>query len=138
MIYAKTSTSAQKFSITDFEQHLSSSKEKYGQAQTVRDATNGSFQKHDTGKLRYSLIPTECTTEMCRVFMHGAKIYGDYNWEECTDPLRYYDAAQRHMHKWRSGEDVDAESGLTHLGHATACLFILFELQRRLGDNDGP
>ena len=136
MIYAKTSTSVQSSSTMDLEQRPSSSKAKYGQAQTVRDTTDGSFRKHDTGKLRYSLIPSECEAEMCSVFMYGAKIYGDYNWEECTDPLRYYDAAQRHMHKWRSGEDMDVESGLTHLGHAAACLFILFELQCRLGDND--
>jgi hypothetical protein len=41
---------------------------------------------------------------------------------------RYYAAALRHLPAWRGGEELDPESGLTHLAHALANAAFLMEL----------
>lgn len=93
------------------------------------------FTKHDAGRLRPSLLPELGLEEVAQVLEYGARKYGANNWDKCEDPRRYHDAARRHMAKYnnarqRDHEDADEESGLSHLGHAAACLLILIELER--------
>lgn len=60
----------------------------------------------------------------------GAKKYQPYNWR--TSQIRatiYIAAARRHLAQWLDGENVDAESGVTHLAHARACLGILIDAE---------
>lgn len=56
----------------------------------------------------------------------GTKGYGPYNWRD--DPVElmiYVDACMRHLLAYVDGEGTDPESGVTHLGHAKACLGII-------------
>lgn len=93
--------------------------------------------KHDTGKVRLSLMAKESILEGAKAMEFGAKSYGDHNWRRGSDWLRYWDAAQRHLWAWRSGEDYDAESGINHLAHAFCCIMILlsFVLTGKGSDN---
>lgn len=85
------------------------------------------FKKFDYGKPRYSLIPPQATAAMAKVLTFGAEKYGDHNWKKCEDKSRYVDALYRHLEAWRSGNKLDAESGLNHLDHAiTNIAFLLF------------
>lgn len=85
--------------------------------------------KHDTGKLRYDLVPAKALAEVVAVLTHGASKYDDENWykvlKEPNGPRRYYAAVMRHLEAWRQGEVVDKETGLHHLAHATCCLMFL-------------
>lgn len=56
-------------------------------------------------------------------------ISGADNWRK-IEPVRYVDAAGRHINAHRSGEPMDAESGLHHLAHAICCL--MFQLEKEL------
>ena len=57
----------------------------------------------------------------------GAK-YGPFNWQDDpVDASTYYSAAMRHLMQWYSGEDIDAESGASHLAHVRACMAILID-----------
>jgi hypothetical protein len=56
----------------------------------------------------------------------GTKGYGPYNWRD--DPVEvmiYVDACMRHLFAFVDGEGADPESGVSHLGHAKACLGII-------------
>lgn len=85
-----------------------------------------------------SLVPPVAIIEEALVFGLGASKYGPYNWREKTVSSRVYlDAALRHIQSWQDGEDVDPESGRSHLAHARACLAILIDAESigRLNDN---
>jgi hypothetical protein len=81
--------------------------------------------KHDTGKLRWSLLPVEGIQEVVRVAMQGAKKYGDHNWFDGFLWSRPYDAAMRHMVAWYLGEDRDPEFGTLHTAHAAWNMLVL-------------
>lgn len=60
----------------------------------------------------------------------GASKYGAFNWQaDPVDATTYYSAAMRHLLQWFSGEDVDPESGSSHLAHVRACMAILIDAQ---------
>ena len=84
--------------------------------------------KHDAGKLRYDLMPTNSLRQIVEVLTHGAEKYGDENWRKVKNmDARYYAALMRHVEAWRSGEVVDKESGKHHLAHAACCLIFLLD-----------
>lgn len=76
------------------------------------------FMKFDSGKLRYSLVPPVAVEAMAKVLTYGAKKYKPNNWQKAEDFSRYTDALYRHLEAWRSGQEFDDESGLSHLSHA--------------------
>ena len=88
------------------------------------------FRKHDAGKPRYSLLPPRALEHAVRALMHGADKYGHENYLNATeaDEQRYWDATQRHLWAVMRGEDIDPDSGLTHLSCATANLLLLAEI----------
>ena len=75
-------------------------------------------KKHDQGKTRLDLIPVESIEALGKVLTMGAAKYGDRNWEGGINYSRVYAATQRHLISFWSGEDIDKESGLSHLSHA--------------------
>lgn len=91
-------------------------------------------QKFDSGKLRWALLPVDAVTEVVKVLMFGAGKYGDRNWEQGINYDRLYDAAKRHLEAWWAGEDVDPETGISHLAHCGCC--VLFLLAFRLRGKD--
>lgn len=96
--------------------------------------------KHDSDKLRYDLVPPEALEEIVKGLTFGAAKYTDRNWEKGINYGRVYGAMMRHMQAFWRGEDVDHESGLSHLSHAGCCLFFLLTYDRRemVGFDDRP
>lgn len=82
--------------------------------------------KFDEGKPCMSDIPQLSLMSVAKVFNYGAKKYSKFNYSGGTDWLRYYDAAQRHMNAWMTGEDID-ESSFSHIDHSIASLMMLRE-----------
>lgn len=87
-------------------------------------------KKFDNGKPDLSLIPLSALTEEAKGFMLGADKYGRYNYTEGLEASRLIAAALRHVHAWNQGEDLDPESGASHLGHARCCLAMILECSR--------
>lgn len=89
-----------------------------------------SGKKNDMGKPDLSLVPLSALEEEAKGFMLGEKKYGRYNYMAGLEASRLIGAALRHIHAWNTGEDLDPESGASHLGHARCCLAMVLECQR--------
>lgn len=62
--------------------------------------------------------------------MEGARKYGRHNYRVASIKASvYYDAIMRHMAAWWEGEDVDPDSGLSHITKALATLYVLRDCQ---------
>jgi len=76
------------------------------------------------------LVPASATIIEAEVFRLGAAKYGPYNWrEKKVRATIYIAAALRHLYSALDGEDVDPESGQSHIAHARACCGILLDAQ---------
>lgn len=64
---------------------------------------------------RFDLIPWDQITELARHFGRGARKYEDRNWERGYAWSLSYAALLRHLTQWWQGEDVDQETGSSHL-----------------------
>lgn len=84
-------------------------------------------KKNDQTKAQLSLIPLSALEAEAAAFTYGAEKYGRYNYTAGFTYSRLIDAALRHILAFNKGEDLDPESGLSHLGHARASLSMLIE-----------
>jgi hypothetical protein len=84
-----------------------------------------SGSKNDGEKIDLSLVPKPAMEAIGRALMFGAKKYGRYNYTQGFESSRLIAACLRHVSAWQDGEDLDPESGLSHLDHAIACLSML-------------
>lgn len=93
--------------------------------------------KNDAGKPRADLLPSAALLEVAKVLNFGATKYADNNWRKGFSWSRLYGAAMRHILAHKDGENVDSESGLSHLSHAACCLLFLLEHELKgLGNDD--
>lgn len=78
--------------------------------------------KHDNGKAPISFIPSEYIEGTAEVFKFGAKKYAAHNYRKGLAHSRLLDAAMRHILAILRGEELDPESGLPHVYHASCSL----------------
>jgi len=92
-------------------------------------ANNG--RKYDSEKPQLYLLPPKSLYEVGKVLTFGAEKYDPHNWRKVDDlQNRYSSAAMRHILAHIDGEDLDEETGLSHLAHAICCL--MFKLEDEL------
>lgn len=83
--------------------------------------------KADKGKLELSLVNPQLVKAVAEVRMYGTEKYGDSeNWRK-VEPKRYVDALYRHLLAYIEGNEVDEESGLSHLAHMACNLSFLLD-----------
>lgn len=97
--------------------------------------------KHDDGKLRIDLFPSEAIFAISQVLTFGASKYADRNWEKGMSWGRVFGALMRHMWSWWAGKgptgrsfvfgDTDDETKYSHLWHAGCCLVFLITYEER-------
>lgn len=95
--------------------------------------------KRDAGdkKTPLYLIPPHAMEEAAWVHKLGAEKYGPYNWRDtgvCSNT--YVSAILRHLNAWRDGEDLDPESGRSHLAHIICSANILLDAEKNLTLDD--
>lgn len=89
-------------------------------------------KKFDGGKPRLDLIPGEALTELGKVLAYGADKYAPGNWANGINHSRLIAACYRHLSAYNSGEDIDPESGLSHVSHAMCNLaFLVWHIEHR-------
>ena len=93
--------------------------------------------KYDAGKPAYEYIAPEFLDGLATVLQYGAEKYAPRNWETGMRWGRPFGAMMRHMWAWWRGEDIDPETGFSHLWHAGCCLMFLAAYEaRRIGEDD--
>jgi hypothetical protein len=78
-------------------------------------------------KFPVSTIPAQVTGEIGLALLEGARKYGRHNYRSAgVRASVYYDAVVgRHLGAWWEGEDIDSESGMSHIVKAIAGLIVL-------------
>jgi hypothetical protein len=96
--------------------------------------------KRDSGKLPLELLPLDALSAVAEVLRFGASKYAARNWESGIAYGRVFGALLRHLFAWWRGEELDSETGLSHLAHAGCeVLFLLaFVLRGRADLDDRP
>lgn len=95
-----------------------------------QDVSQGAA-KFDGGKARLDLVPYEFIYAVACVLTYGAIKYDDWNWAKGLRKGRIIAAGLRHMGAYMMGEEIDEESGLPHLWHASTCLCMLVASELR-------
>ncbi len=73
--------------------------------------------KYDGDKLRHELIPVAARNGLARVLTFGALKYDAHNWRKGIVYSRVIAALHRHLAAFEDGEDLDPESGFSHIDH---------------------
>jgi len=82
-------------------------------------------ERYNQGKLEYSMLDLTKLAPCVEVLMFGKKKYARDNWKKGMNTSSIIDSLIRHLAAIQSGEVLDPESGLSHLGHLQAnCLFL--------------
>lgn len=74
-------------------------------------------ERHNQGKLKWSLIHYASLHPLIEVLMFGAKKYAPNNWKKGFDRGELLESMQRHLAALMDGEEHDKESKLHHIGH---------------------
>lgn len=85
--------------------------------------------RFDEGKTNWSLMPFEAVEEINKVLEFGANKYAAWNFTKDggMNHSRILNSCLRHIFCYMRGEDLDKESGLSHLAHAGCnILFLLY------------
>lgn len=87
-------------------------------------------RKDDGGKPPISLVPAALISETAKVLAFGAQKYDCHNWRKGIEFSRLLSATFRHLIAFNEGQDLDPESGVSHLAHASCNIgFLLTFLQ---------
>lgn len=93
--------------------------------------------KFDTDKPRMDLVPPVPMLELGKLYAIGGQKYDDRNWEKGMAWGRVIGALERHFLKWKAGESIDPETGVSHLIAVIWNAIALFEYERRgIGEDD--
>lgn len=94
-------------------------------------------------KTPIQLVPPQFIEGVAEVLKHGATKYSPNNWMAGMSWSEVYGGIQRHLNAFFRGEEIDPESGLPHLYHASCGLMFLSYYahgpaaagHRRIGDD---
>jgi len=92
---------------------------------------NRPFKDHITadrfneGKMAWELVDFESLKPLVEVLMFGATKYSKDNWKKGQAITELLGSLFRHIIAFQNGEDLDEESGKSHIGHAMCNLMFI-------------
>ena len=92
-------------------------------------------------KAPMSTVSAAVLMEVGVAMLEGASKYGRHNYRAAgVRASVYYDALMRHAMAWWEGEDLDSDSGMSHVTKAIATLVVLRDamLQGKFTDDRPP
>ncbi len=107
-----------------------------GETRIIDPITGGEKGMKD---VQLHALPWEALQELGRIYSFGAQKYADYNFRKGYQWSLSFDAMLRHAFAFWNREDLDEESQLHHMAHATwhALTLTLFALTGK-GTDDRP
>ena len=90
---------------------------------------------------QYCTVPTTIIWELGVAMLEGARKYGRHNYRVAgVRASVYIDAAKGHLDCWWEGEDLDPDTGLSHITKAMASLTVLRDamIQKKFLDDRPP
>lgn len=106
-----------------------------GRKKRMKNKCSGAI-KHDNIKPATDLLPSYALIKISEVLSYGANKYERHNWRLGMKWSRMYGAALRHLFAWNDGENVDSETGKSHLAHAACCILFLLQYEKDHTDLD--
>ena len=91
--------------------------------------------RFNEGKPRWGLVHFESLVPMIRVLEFGAKKYSPENWKKGLDLREILESMQRHLAALMDGEEIDKESGISHMGHIQ-CNAMFYNYHKSKQDNE--
>ena len=82
------------------------------------------------------LLDADFLEGVANVLTFGAEKYAPHNWRGGIQQSRLIAAAYRHLGAFNKGEDLDPESGINHLLHASCCLMFAHWMIKNRPDLD--
>lgn len=77
-------------------------------------------------KVPLHVVSAPVMMEVGLAMLEGDRKYGGHNYRVAgVRASVYYDALMRHIMAWHEGEDIDIDSGLSHVTKALSTLFVL-------------
>lgn len=73
--------------------------------------------RYNEGKPKWSLVDFKSLEPMVRVLEYGCTKYEKDNWKKGLDNTEVLESLSRHLFALMSGEELDPESQLPHIGH---------------------
>jgi len=98
-------------------------------------SSTGGLRYNET-KPKWSLVDFESLIPMVRVLEYGAKKYNAFNWKKGLPYTETIESMLRHIYAFLNGEDLDPESGLSHIGHIMCNAMFLSYYYEYCGDMD--
>jgi hypothetical protein len=101
----------------------------------MKDPSRG--LRFNKSKPRWSLVHFKSLEPMIRVLEFGAKKYAPENWKKGLIKKEILESMQRHLGALIDGEEVDSETGISHMGHIQCnAMFYNYMVDNNLGDED--
>lgn len=94
-----------------------------------------------TRKAPMSTVSAAVMAELGVAMLEGAAKYGRHNYRAVgVRASVYYDATLRHLFSWWEGEDIDPDSGMSHITKAITSLVVLRDamIQGKVADDRAP
>ena len=106
----------------------------------VNSKEKGSGARYNTGKADLSLIPLVTLEEEAKVWEYGKAKYAAWNWAKGMNWSVPYACALLHLSAWQRGEEIDPESGQSHLAHVMCNIrmLMLYSKTYKEGDDRPP
>lgn len=77
-------------------------------------------------KVPFHVVSMPVVMEIALGMHEGARKYGAHNYRVAgVRASVYFDACMRHLFAWHEGQDIDPDSGLSHITKAMSCLHVL-------------
>jgi uncharacterized HAD superfamily protein len=92
--------------------------------------------RDNQGKPRIDLAPADAMIHVGKVLAMGADKYAERNWEHGMKYSKVVASLERHLAKWKAGEDLDNESGLHHIDHVLCNALFLSRYVRAFPEKD--
>lgn len=73
--------------------------------------------RYNNGKPKWGLVEFKSLEPMVKVLEYGCTKYEKDNWKKGLDTTEILESLSRHLFALMSGEEVDSESQLPHIGH---------------------